>query len=265
MVPNIFSIPQSPHRRFSLGCLRWLLVGLVVASLALSGCERVRVLRPRPEPLPGVIRNHFHYDLHHPRKGETLASMSRDFGIPVGVLAYVNGLRPQERLPKGKPVKVPFWEELFKGRPTQVGLPQLMWPVLGGAVTSRYGFRWGRRHLGIDIRAAIGEPVFAAHSGRVVFSGVQSGFGTIVQLKSPALTTYYAHLSRTMVRDGERVAQGDLVGFAGNSGNTTGPHCHFETRVSTGTGEPRPINPIQFFPRAPLVLASRASSARRLG
>lgn len=259
------SLPGACRRRASLTFPRFPLLALVGALVILSGCERVRLLRPRKEPLPGAIRNHFHYDLHHPRKGETLTSIGRDFGIPVGVLAYVNGVRPQERLPKGVPVKVPFWEELFKGRPTRVGLPQLMWPVLGGGITSRYGFRWGRRHTGIDIRAAVGEPVFAAHAGRVVFSGVQGGYGTVVQLRSSVITTYYAHLSRTMVREGERVAQGDLVGFAGNSGNTTGPHCHFETRVSEGSGEPRPINPVHFFPRAPTVVARRASSSPRLG
>lgn len=265
MVPDILSIQLRSRRMFYRGSVRWLLFGLVGVLLVLPGCERSRVLRPRREPLPGVIRNHFHYDLHHPRKGETLGSISRDFGIPVGVLAYVNGLRPTERLPKGRPVKVPFWEELFKGRPTQEGLPQLMWPVLGGGITSGYGFRWGRRHTGIDIRAAVGEPVFAAHTGRVVFSGEQGGYGTVVQLKSPALTTYYAHLSRTMVRVGERVAQGDLVGFAGDSGNTTGPHCHFETRINNHKSELKPINPIQFFPRAPLVMVNRGSSSRRLG
>jgi hypothetical protein len=228
--------------------------------LALAGCSRTPTARPSREPIPGTIRNSFHFDLHHPKKDESLSSLSRDFGVPIGVLSYINGLHADDRLPRGKAIKVPFWEELFRGPPLRPDMPQLMWPVLGGVLTSPFGPRWGRQHSGIDIRAAVGEPIFASHGGRVVFVGNQGGYGNVVELETRELSTFYAHLSHAVVRKGQRVAQGDLLAFAGASGNVTGPHCHFEVRLpqSSTARAPNntaraPIDPSGFFPRGPLL------------
>lgn len=235
--------------------------------LALAGCSRTPFIRPSREPIPGAIKNSFHFDLYHPKKGDTLASLSREFGVPAGVLAYVNGLGVGERLPKGRAIKVPFWEELFRGAPLQSDMPQMMWPVLGGSLTSPFGERWGRMHSGIDIRAGIGEPIFAAHSGRVAFVGAKGGYGNVVELETRKLSTVYAHLSRAVVRPGQRVAQGDLVAFAGATGHVTGPHCHFEIRLARGSAGRMPIDPSGFFPRGPSlarVTTKRAVRSARL-
>jgi hypothetical protein len=237
-----------------LSSVRVPLLFAILGPFLLAACTRVAPPAPRREPLQGSIRNHFHYDLYRPHPKDTLSSVSREFGIPVGVLAYVNGLHPTDTLDKGKALKVPFWEELFKGKPIKAGLPSLMWPVLGGGITSRYGPRWRRFHAGIDIRAARGEPIFAAHKGKVVFANTNGGYGRVIQLEGKVVTTLYAHLSRYAVRKGQVVAQGDLIGFAGDSGNVTGPHCHFETRMKSDRGKVKPRNPLAFFPRAPTIL-----------
>jgi lipoprotein NlpD len=119
----------------------------------------------------------------------------------------------------------------------------LAWP-LKGVLYGRYGVRAGRRHDGIDIAAPEGTVVGAAAAGTVIFAGEQSGYGSIVIVKHDGgLVTLYAHASRVLVREGERVKRGDPVAKVGQTGRTTGPHLHFEVRDGT-----RPRNPLLFLP-----------------
>jgi murein DD-endopeptidase MepM/ murein hydrolase activator NlpD len=114
-----------------------------------------------------------------------------------------------------------------------------MWPTRG-TVTSEFGNRWGRLHAGIDIAAPSGTPIFAAQSGTVIFSGVQSGYGNVVILShGGGLTTLYGHQSRVAASNGQQVGQGDNIGFVGNTGRSTGPHLHFETRYGGSPRNPR--------------------------
>ncbi len=115
----------------------------------------------------------------------------------------------------------------------------LRWPV-GGAVTSEFGSRWGRLHAGIDIGAGSGTPIRAAKAGTVIFAGSQGGYGNVVIIDhGGGLTTLYAHQSRLGTNDGADVAQGEVVGFVGSTGHSTGPHLHFETRVGGSPQNPR--------------------------
>jgi len=119
----------------------------------------------------------------------------------------------------------------------------LAWP-LRGPVTSPFGYRWGRLHAGIDIGAGMGTPIRAAKGGTVVFAGVMSGYGNVVIIEhGGGLSTLYAHQSRLGTNDGASVAQGQVIGFVGSTGHSTGPHLHFETRVG---GSPQ--NPMRFLP-----------------
>ncbi len=98
-----------------------------------------------------------------------------------------------------------------------------------------------RGHAGIDYRADTGTPVAAAANGRVIETtrGWAGGFGNSVLIDhGQGVTTRYAHLSSVSVSAGTVVSQGDLVGYSGNTGNSTGPHLHFETRVGG-----RAVNP----------------------
>lgn len=114
-------------------------------------------------------------------------------------------------------------------------------------VTSEYGPRWGRMHRGIDLGAPTGAPIRASKAGRVIFAGWQGGYGRLVLIDHhDGVVTAYAHLSRFSVGVGANVSQGQVIGAVGTSGNTTGPHLHFETRVNG-----RAVNPRQYLSGSP--------------
>jgi murein DD-endopeptidase MepM/ murein hydrolase activator NlpD len=96
-------------------------------------------------------------------------------------------------------------------------------------------------HKGVDFAAPIGTPVHAAGAGKVIVAGQQSGYGNVVMLQHGATyTTVYAHLSRfaTGIRQGAHVAQGDVIGYVGETGWATGPHLHYEFRVDNEQKNP---------------------------
>ena len=115
------------------------------------------------------------------------------------------------------------------GAPSAAGL---IWPV-SGPVTSGFGMRWGRMHEGIDIAASIGTPVHAAAAGSVIYASWMTGYGNLVVVDhGNGLATAYAHASALLVHVGQAVSQGQTVSLVGSTGNSTGPHLHFEVRVN---------------------------------
>jgi len=107
-------------------------------------------------------------------------------------------------------------------------------PIKGNYVTSHYGDRpqFGRTHKGIDLRAAIGDTVYSAFSGRVRLTRFERGgygFYVIVRHEN-GLETVYGHLSRFLVKPDQYVKAGQPIALSGNTGRSTGPHLHFETR-----------------------------------
>ena len=109
-----------------------------------------------------------------------------------------------------------------------------------------------RTHAGVDLVAALESPVFASKSGRVFFAGYDKGYGQYVEISHPdGLSTRYAHLTNTQVKEGEWVNQNQLIGTSGKSGNANDPriipHLHFEIRYKK-----YPLNPTKGFldPRA---------------
>ena len=130
------------------------------------------------------------------------------------------------------------------------GGPALTWPV---RLSSRYKlsqryhpFRSFRRHLGIDIAGPRGDLIYAAHSGRVIYSGrAFRGFGKVVLLKKPnsPWSSLYAHLKDIYVSQGQILQKGQVLGTLGNTGKTTGSHLHFELRKNKKT-----VNPLKYLP-----------------
>lgn len=115
----------------------------------------------------------------------------------------------------------------------------LAWP-LQGAVTSEYGPRWGGFHPGIDIADPTGTPIHAASAGQIIYAGWESGYGNFVLVDhGGGIVTGYAHQSEIAVTQGQAVAQGQVIGFVGSTGDSTGPHLHFEVRVNGSTENPR--------------------------
>ncbi len=102
-----------------------------------------------------------------------------------------------------------------------------------GVWTSGFGYRWGVLHGGIDIANSIGTPVLAASDGVVISAGPYAGYGNMVKVKhSDGTVTLYGHLSSWQVEVGQRVWAGDQIAKMGNTGNSTGPHLHFEVLVN---------------------------------
>ncbi len=106
------------------------------------------------------------------------------------------------------------------------------WPVNDVQITSHFGERSGNHHDGIDLRASIGTPVYAASAGSVLYSGSKiSGYGKMIVLKHPKkLSSVYAHNSKIYVKKGQTVRRGQLIALSGNTGRSSGPHVHFEIR-----------------------------------
>lgn len=98
-------------------------------------------------------------------------------------------------------------------------------------VFSKFGYRHGRRHQGVDLPLKKGDLVKAAFDGRVRTTMYTSGYGNLVVIRHEnGLETYYGHLSKVNVHPGDWVTSGDVIGLGGSTGRATGPHLHFETR-----------------------------------
>lgn len=125
--------------------------------------------------------------------------------------------------------------------------PKYVWPV-SGRVTSAFGYRnvsvGSRYHQGIDIAVSTGTTVRTARAGTVSYAGWCGGYGYLVIVQhGDGASTYYGHNSSVLVSRGEQVSQGEAIARSGNTGTSTGPHCHFEIRID-GTA----VNPMRLLP-----------------
>ncbi len=110
-----------------------------------------------------------------------------------------------------------------------------------GSVSSEFGPRWGTMHEGIDLAAASGTPVRAAADGIVRKAAWYGGYGNAVIIDhGQGVTTLYGHNARLDVREGERVRAGDVISQVGSTGDSTGPHLHFEVTRDGKKIDPRP-------------------------
>lgn len=144
---------------------------------------------------------------------------------------------------------------------------QLSRPV-NGPMTSGFGMRrhpilgYKRMHAGLDFKASHGAPIFAATDGIIAYAGRKGGYGNFVQINhGGGIATGYGHMSRIAARPGQRVRQGQIIGYVGSTGLSTGPHLHYELYRNG-----RPINPlsITFTQRAQLSGGDLARFRREL-
>jgi murein DD-endopeptidase MepM/ murein hydrolase activator NlpD len=114
-----------------------------------------------------------------------------------------------------------------------------------GQITSRYKYRWKRAHKGIDIGLHTGDAIYAAFDGIVraaLPANLTGGYGNVLVIRHPnGLETYYGHLTRFIVKSGDIVKAGELIGYGGSTGRSTGPHLHFETRYMGQAFDPERI------------------------
>jgi murein DD-endopeptidase MepM/ murein hydrolase activator NlpD len=125
-------------------------------------------------------------------------------------------------------------------REARLQRPMFVMPTRG-VWTSGFGYRWGVLHGGIDIANSIGTPVLAASDGVVISAGPYAGYGNMVKIRhSDGTVTLYGHNSSILVDVGQRVWAGDQIAKMGNTGNSTGPHLHFEVLLN-GTDRVDPV------------------------
>ncbi len=155
---------------------------------------------------------------------------------------YENGIEVGRLVLDEEVLSDPSIKVVYRGTkdpPPRKGTGTFAKPITRGVVTSEFGWRWGRRHNGIDIGLKTGSDVKAADGGVVVFSGTKGGYGKCVIIDHGAnLRTLYAHNSKLFVRKGDKLFKGQILAASGNTGVSTGPHLHFEIQKN-GT----PVNP----------------------
>jgi murein DD-endopeptidase MepM/ murein hydrolase activator NlpD len=119
-------------------------------------------------------------------------------------------------------------------------------------ITSGYGWRWGKTHDGIDLGAPTGTPTYAMSKGVVIGSYYDSSFGNKLEIRYwDGSISWYGHLSKRLVSEGQTVMPGDLVGLVGNTGHSFGSHLHFEMQASTASDSP--IDPIPWLKKKGLI------------
>jgi murein DD-endopeptidase MepM/ murein hydrolase activator NlpD len=159
------------------------------------------------------------------------------------------------------------WKKLEAPAQAVVAIPSTQ-PVKGTSLTSGYGVRSdpfrGRAamHAGIDLAGPLGTPIYATADAIVGRSEWAGGYGNLIELNhGRGIQTRYGHLTRSSVQAGQRVKRGDLIGYMGSTGRSTGSHLHYEVRI-----DGKAVNPIPFMEANDLVLAMqrRAQSATRV-
>ncbi len=117
-----------------------------------------------------------------------------------------------------------------KYRPAHVGTGTFIRPYYG-TVSSRFGSRRSGSHSGVDFSGRRGDPIKAADAGKVIFAGRSGGYGNMIKIDhGNGYITYYAHCSSLYVKEGDIVTKGKVIASVGSTGNSTGPHLHFEIR-----------------------------------
>jgi murein DD-endopeptidase MepM/ murein hydrolase activator NlpD len=186
-------------------------------------------------------------------KGDTLASLARKYDTTWQSIAEMNDLGSVPVLNPGQiilvrpgpgglradmgisapafpntPTLEPAHPSKRKGLLFDNGAEQsTVWPVQG-QITSEFGFRSGRRHSGVDIKAASGTSIKAVNQGTVAFSGWKRGYGRTIIINHGSFKTLYAHCSATHVKVNQPVRKGQEIANVGRSGNASGYHLHFE-------------------------------------
>ena len=152
------------------------------------------------------------------------------------------------------------WKKLSAMQSALAAIPAFM-PVKDYRYTSSYGVRYdpfnggAAMHAGTDMAGAQGEPIYAAASGTVLQAGRSGGYGNLVELAhGKGIDTRYGHLSAILVKPGEAVRQGQLIGRMGSTGRSTGTHLHYEVRIDGHAVNPRP-----FLDASNYVLAAQGS------
>ena len=175
-----------------------------------------------------------------------LNSFSLKPGMKLWLISRETKTVTQESKEITEPVRIDteIEKEIKKPEPKIIHKKKDLFIPANGTVTSEFGIRNGRPHKGIDIAGNVGDPIYAALSGKVAYVGIQRGYGNVVILEHENyIMTVYAHNETNLVRLGEAVKRGQPIATLGNTGSTTGPHLHFEYRIKGKAINPREVLP----------------------
>lgn len=172
--------------------------------------------------------------------GDTLWDIAKRYNTSITALISANEL-PGQTIRAGQSLKIVPSSELAAALPIPAPAPlpsagaNMIWP-LDGEITSRFGYRRLRIggsnfHTGLDIDGETGDPIYAATSGIVTFSGWNAGYGNLVIVSSDNTDYYYAHASELLVEVDDQISIGQTLALVGSTGRSTGSHLHFEIRV----------------------------------
>ena len=189
--------------------------------------------------------------------GQTAVVFEGENGIAENVyeIAYADGVEVSRTLVSSKVIVAP------KNRVERIGTkeyPSTMptgsfaWPLSGFQITSYYGLyrpgldSKGQFHYGLDLAGPeLGEPIYAADGGEVIFAGDNGSYGLMVKIRhEDSVMTYYAHMNALSVKVGDRVYKGQKIGEIGRTGKVTGVHLHFEVRIDGKT-----VDPLNYLPK----------------
>lgn len=231
----------------SQGEVRWLEFPLPKneAKLICRGAE-VKYVKRDGLGLAFIMESYFSNFTPFSCKVESLGGVVSEFQFNVkerDYFAEVLKVDPKKIKLSAAAEKRVFAEQLVLNKIYSSSIPDFLFTEafmrpLDSHVTSVYGNKrvYNKKkkgqHLGIDYRAAIGEKVPAANAGKIAFSGDLFFTGwTVIIDHGMDIFTVYGHLSKTLVKDGDIVKRGDLIGLTGNTGRTSGPHLHWGTKV----------------------------------
>ena len=200
------------------------------------------------------------------QESDNLLSLALKNGLKPHELLDVNGLMGPEELEVGMTLFLPDASVLATINNPFIGVggsdggeaekveqnvgssSNYIWP-LSGRLTSGFGRRnisvnGNTFHRGIDIAAPIGTPIAASKSGQVYFADWSNTYGWVIFLNHyDGSQTRYAHMSKMAVQAGDYVEQGQVIGYVGTTGASTGPHLHFEIRINASAVNPIPLLP----------------------
>lgn len=186
--------------------------------------------------------------------GDTIYSLARSYGVDAAELMAENNIRSNARIWPGQTLYLPLAEEqsVFLGQPvvpvfalaSRQAAANYAWPV-DGFISSPFGQRESGYHWGLDIAADHGSDVLAALAGTVSEAGWKNdAYGyAVMLLHADGTETLYAHCSEVLVEAGQSVRRGDAIARVGSTGNSSGPHVHFEVRQGGNC-----VNPMDYLP-----------------
>lgn len=186
---------------------------------------------------------------HKIENGQTISQIAKAYKIDTSKILKFNDISDPEKIRQGEKIFIPGAKILQTNRKYLLGNLKIekgfIKPISMGWFSSNFGYRKDpfngdvAYHSGIDIAAYYGTPIRASKSGKIIFSGWGKGYGNLIIIRHDnRYKTYYGHMSKRIVEDGQWVNQGQIIGLVGDTGRSLGSHLHFEIRDYG-----RPINP----------------------